>query len=172
MQQGNKMSTHRAIASILLGFILIVSAFFVIFPYDSKNGIVIGQVGSSVGGILWDNTVWTPSGSPYNFVSDVIVAQNSTLTIAPGTVVNLGVSAFIINGTLNARGNSDNMIVFEAQNRTTRSWPPRIFFNDSSTPWNENTGTGCIIDYAQVNVPNWQYETIMGAYPKISNNII
>ncbi|HUK85207.1 MAG TPA: hypothetical protein VLU95_05040, partial [Candidatus Acidoferrum sp.] len=166
------MSKHRAITSILLALILTSSAFFVILSYDGERGTVLGQVGTSVGGILLDNTVWTPNGSPYNFVNDVIVAQNSTLTITPGTVVNIGLSAFIINGTLNARGNSDNRIVFEAQNRTARSWPPRIFFNDSSTPWNENTGTGCIIDYAQINVPNWQYETIMGAYPKISNNII
>ena len=79
-QQGNKMSTHRAIASLLLVLILTFSAFFVVFPYDSKDGTVLGQVGSSVGGTLLDNTVWTPSGSPYNFVSDVVVAQNSTLT--------------------------------------------------------------------------------------------
>jgi hypothetical protein len=49
-------------------------------------------------------------------------------------------------------------------------WPARIYFTDSSTRWNETTGSGCILEYAEIAVSNFLYETIQGGYPKISNN--
>jgi hypothetical protein len=132
------------------------------------------QTGTTVGGTLQNDTTWTPEGSPYVFVDNVTVAEGATLTITPGTSIDLKLCNLIIDGTLYARGNETNRIMFDGTKRLTFSWPPRIYFSPTSTPWNENSGTGCIIDYAQINVPNFQYETILGdyVYPKISNNII
>ncbi len=116
--------------------------------------------GTSVGGIISVDSTWTPAGNPYIFVDNVTVAKNITLTIMPGTVIDLKLANFIIDGTLNAKGNDTNWIILPAQKRLTYSWPPRIYFNSSSTSWDENTGTGSIIDHAQLSVPNYQYETI------------
>ena len=72
------------------------------------------------------------------------MAKNTTLTILPGTVIDLKLANFIIDGTLNAKGTETNWIVLQAQKRLTYSWPPRLYFNSSSTPWDENTGTGLV----------------------------
>jgi hypothetical protein len=64
----------------------------------------------------------------------------------PGTVIDLQLANLVIDGTLIAKGNDADWIIIQAQKRTTFSWPPRIYFNSSSTPWDENTGTGSIID--------------------------
>jgi hypothetical protein len=164
----------RKIASALIALLLIGAVLFMVEPSGYTKETALGQVGTSVGGILLDNTIWTPEGNPYVFVDNVTVAKDVTLTITPGTVVDLKLASFIIEGTLCAKGNETHRIMFEAEKRLTFSWPPRIFFNNSSTPWDESTGAGCIIDHAQIQVPTYQYEAIMGdfVHPKISNNLI
>lgn len=140
----------------------------------SVDNVVAAQNGTLVGGILWDNTTWTTQGSPYTFVGNITVASNATLTIMPGAVIHLGLQHLGVDGTLRARGDAANRIIIDGQKQLSYSWPPRIYFNTTSTPWNERDGTGSIIEYAEINVPNWQYETIIGdlVYPRISNNIM
>jgi hypothetical protein len=159
----------KIIAFVLTALLFSLTTFLVVNP--SEN-LVQAQTGTQVGGIITSDTTWSAEGSPYIFVDNVTVAQGVTLTIKSGTVVDLQFLSFIIDGTLNARGDETNKIILQAQKRQTWSWPPRIYFNTSSTPWDETTGTGCIIDHAQINVPTFQYEAILGGYPKISNNII
>lgn len=152
--------------SFLLVVILATSSFMIAESVDAQ------QSGTTVGGIISVDTIWIPSGNPYTFVDNITVTKGVTLTITPGTVIDLKLANLIIDGTLIAKGNDANWIIIQGQRRTTFSWPPRIYFNSSSTPWNETTATGSIMDHAQISIPNFQYETIMGEYPKISNNII
>lgn len=159
----------QRLAYILIALFIVNTTFFA--GLNSNTAKAQGS-GTSVGGIISVDSTWTPAGNPYIFVDNVTVAKNITLTILPGTVIDLKLANFIIDGTLNAKGNDTNWIILPAQKRLTYSWPPRIYFNSSSTSWDENTGTGSIIDHAQLSVPNYQYETIIGDYPKISNNII
>lgn len=153
---------------------ILLAAFFssaLQLPFIPKSAY--GATGTQISGIIWDNTTWTEAGSPYTLVNDTTVAKNVTLTITPGSIVNLTTWSLIIAGTLCARGNQTNPIVFYGA-LPPRAWPPRIFFNDSM-PWNESSGIGCIIEFAQFNVTNFQYETVlgdyMGDYVKISNNV-
>jgi hypothetical protein len=80
----------------------------------SSISIALAQQGggTNVGGVISTDTTWTPNGSPYNFTDTVTVAKGVTLTIAPGTTVNLNLANFIINGTLNAKGTDNAWIMF------------------------------------------------------------
>jgi Predicted solute binding protein len=157
---------NRIVSLVIVTILLASSAI-------SSISIVLAQQGggTNVSGVISTDSTWTPNGNPYNFTDTVTVAKGATLTILPSTVVNLNLANFVINGTLNAKGTDDSWIVFQGQKRLTYVWPPRIYFNSGSQPWDEATGIGSIIDHAQISVPNYQYETIIGDYPKISNNI-
>lgn len=126
----------------------------------------------NVGGIISSDTVWTLANSPYIFISDVTVAPGVALLIEPGVTIDFSRWSLIVEGTLFARGNETSRIKFQSSETIVGAWPPRIYFTNTSTWWNVNTGTGCIIEYAEIDVSNFQYETIMGGYPKISNNLI
>ena len=151
--------------SFILIVVLAVSSVIVTESVSAQQG------GTSVGGKILVDTVWMPAGNPYTFLDNVTVAKGVTLTIMPGTSIDMRLANFIIDGNLVAKGDDANWIIIQGQRRTTFSWPPRIYFNSSSAPWNETSGTGSILDHAQISVPNYQYETIMGEFPKISNNI-
>lgn len=139
---------------------------------SSCTGSLFGS-GTSVGGEIASDTTWGPQGSPYTFQNDVTVKAGVTLTILPGTVVDLDLSCLLIDGTLYAIGTEENRISFEGE-KPIGAWPPRIYFNDSSRDWNEATGTGCILAYSKVHVPGYQYSPILGdkSEARISNNII
>ncbi len=159
------MGSTRKVLSLLFIVILATSSLMIAESADAQSG-------TQVGGIISIDTVWTPGGHPYTFVDNITISRGTTLTIIPGTIIDLKLANLIIDGTLIAKGDDANWISIQGQRRTTFSWPPRIYFNSSSTPWNEPTATGSILDHAQISIPNFQYETIMGEYPKISNNII
>lgn len=98
-----------------------------------------------VSGTLASDVTWTKANSPYNLTGTVRVASGVTLTIEPGVTVNLGNYFFDVNGTLIAKGDSNDKIVF-ANNRQFGG--TEIIFSQFSTSWNEQTGQGCIIENA------------------------
>ena len=65
---------------------------------------------TEVGGIINENTVWDLAGSPYIITNEVQIADNVTLTIKPGVVVNEG--NIRVWGTLSAIGTNDLKINF------------------------------------------------------------
>lgn len=118
--------------------------------------------------MISSDTVWTKIESPYEFSGPVDVKAGVTLTIEAGTVVNLNGHYLQIDGTLLAKGSTDDKIYF---------YSGSIKFTDSSIDWNEQTGTGCVLentifeakdfvanDLATIHVEN--------ASPKIDNNIL
>ena len=115
------------------------------------------QNGTKVSGIIASDTTWSQANSPYSLTGPVAVNQGVTLTIEAGTTVNIGSYYIQINGTLVAIGNATKAIIFNGGT---------INFGQSSNSWNEQTQTGCIIEYS---VPSCIID-ISNASPLISNN--
>jgi len=118
---------------------------------------------TQVGGSIDLNTTWTQTDSPYNLTSPVIVSNGATLTIEAGVTVYLNSYNMQINGILYARGSNDNNIVFVS------SGSGSIAFTASSTSWNEQAGTGCIIENSILNLV---LITTSSTSPKINNDTI
>jgi hypothetical protein len=68
------------------------------------------QIGTQVGGILWENTTWTAANSPYVITGTVQVPSNVTLTIEAGVTVTTSMNPsneylFLLNGKSLQMGN-------------------------------------------------------------------
>jgi len=129
--------------------------------------------GTSVIGIINSNTIWSTSNSPYNFTGPVAINSGVTLTIEQGATVNIGAWYLQVNGTLTAKGTSNNPITITATG--SLAWADdetpftKILFNPSSSSWNQQTETGSIIQNAVLNcIP----VVTKNASPKIDGNTI
>jgi len=100
-------------------------------------------------GVIASDTTWTKTDSPYTLTGPVKVNPGVTLTVEPGTTVNLNDYYLQVEGTLYARGNDAENINFTGGSNTPPSYA--ITFTSSSSDWNEKTGTGCIIENAVLN---------------------
>ena len=128
--------------------------------------------GTTVGGVISENTTWTLENSPYIFVDNVIVLEGVTLTIEPGVSINFDLWMLTINGTLYARGNQSHRIIMYSYEEPLFKYYPRIDFTPSSTPWDEIKQLGCIIEYAEIRFYYHSSVMIRGNFAKISNCII
>jgi parallel beta-helix repeat protein len=134
---------------------------------------------TNVTGIVSSNVNWTLANSPYNLTGNVLVDSGVTVTIEAGTVVNFN-SYFIrvngtlliqpgvvldmsavasnsiqVNGVMTARGTNANPIrVYGGSGYVTIFGPAyfsSITFSDLSSGWNEQAGTGSIMENVIVN---------------------
>ncbi|MCW4000146.1 MAG: hypothetical protein NWE93_07890 [Candidatus Bathyarchaeota archaeon] len=98
--------------------------------------------------------------------------EGASLTIQPGVTVNINSYYLRVNGTLNARGTPDNKIVINIDSSGT--YYAGIDFTSSCNGWNNQTGTGSIIQYALITSNRTYYPTIEAnsASPKIDSNTI
>jgi parallel beta-helix repeat protein len=100
----------------------------------------IARAATNVSGIISSDATWTKSNSPYSLTGNVLVSNGVTLTVEPGVTVNLEGYYIMVNGTLRARGTSTEKISFIGRGNIT--------FIGSSTAWNEQTDSGCIVENA------------------------
>ena len=129
---------------------LILSSLVGILPLVKAQSGVISILGS--------DTVWTKANSPYSLAGPVVISEGVTLTIQAGATVNLNSYYITVNGTLRAIGNSADPIHFNGGN---------ITFTGYSNAWNEQTGSGCIIENAVL-----ISTSLYGGSVKINNNSI
>jgi hypothetical protein len=138
-------------------FAISIIAFIAILPVFAFSPFASAQSGINVSGLINSNSVWTKTGSPYNLTGNVAVNQGVTLTIQPGVTVNFNGYYLRINGTLTAIGSSAEKITLNSA---------RIVFTELSNSWNEQTSSGCIIQYAIISqAPSTGGTT----YPPLSN---
>ncbi len=97
--------------------------------------------------IISSDTTWTKANSPYKLSGPTLISSGVTLTIEAGATVNLNTYYLQVNGTLNARGTSTNPIYINSATVNAG----QIKFTASSTSWNEQSGSGCIIENAIIN---------------------
>jgi uncharacterized protein Usg len=122
-----------------------------------------GSSGTSVGGVISQDTTWTLENSPYIFIDDVTVAGGVTLTIEPGVIVDLDFWSLRVDGTLYAVGNETHRIKLQAHERPL-SGNIRIYLSESSV--------NCIIEYAEIDLYGGGGYGIRGGHPTIKRNIM
>lgn len=135
--------------------------------------------GTKVSGKINVDTTWTQTGSPYNLTGNLQVGNGATLTIEAGVTVNLNSYYLDVAGTLQAIGTTTNRITINEGAMPTSNHFGQIYFTQTSTPWNETSGSGCIIQNSIINSPEISGSSsgliitmrIEGS-PKICNNTI
>ena len=147
----------------------------------------IAQTSTPVNGIITSDSTWTQANSPYSLAGPVAVNQGVTLTIEPGTTVDLNSYYIQVNGTLTAIGTSSNPIYINNGSGYSigEIYTPNfgITLTSLSNSWNEQTSSGSIIENAVFNSAqigiynspklantNGANIFVLGSSPTISNN--
>ncbi|MFZ2323178.1 MAG: T9SS type A sorting domain-containing protein [Ignavibacteriaceae bacterium] len=111
---------------------------------------------TNVSGLISSNTTWLLTGSPYIITGNVLVNNSAVLTIEPGVVVKFNTGTSLqIDGTIIARGVSDNNIIFtsNASIPAAGDWG-YVYFSDASSDAvfdvNEDYASGSILEYVIV----------------------
>ena len=79
----------------------------------SLLSLSLAKAEENVSGFIGEDTTWSAANSPYNVTSTVVINSDATLTIEAGVTLRLSEQAGILcNGTLVARGTSDQKIIF------------------------------------------------------------
>lgn len=132
--------------------------------------LIVGKVqaATEVSGIISADTTWTKASSPYDLAGPILVGNEVTLTIEAGVTVNLNSYYIRVAGTLRAQGSSVDKINFKGYSEIPNY---SIEFTESSTSYNERTGSGCIIENAVINYTHGGI-LIENVTPKINNNSV
>jgi hypothetical protein len=147
----------RKLACAIIIFLFSLSTFLV-ENADASTG---------VSGVLTSDTTWTAAQSPIQLTGPVCVNVGVTLTIEAGVTIDFDQYYLQVNGTIIARGTADNKIVLTT-NKPPQPILQQVQLMPSSTSWNDQTGSGCIIENAALN----QVSVVArGCSPKISNNV-
>jgi hypothetical protein len=126
-----RLSSYTLLITVLVsGLILVFAANF---------GVV--QASTDVSGIIGSDTKWIKASSPYSLTGNTLVGNGVTLTIEAGVTVNLNDYYIMVNGTLHAQGSETEHIQFNGG---------EIAFTEHGTDWDEQTGSGCVIENAQI----------------------
>jgi hypothetical protein len=133
------------------------------------------QAATSVTGIIYSDTTWTKANSPYNITGPTAIAKGVTVTIEPGVIVHFNTNTLEVNGTLQAIGTSSEPITLNGDWRGrepyfgSSDYNGILTFTAESDGWNAQTGTGCIIENANVISLTIR---IQGASVKMNNNVL
>jgi parallel beta-helix repeat protein len=147
---------QKAASAITLLIILLLSTLTATLTFTEA------QASTDISGIITSDTTWTKENSPYTLTGPTAVNMETTLTIEPGVIVNLNKYSLQINGTLQAIGTVTDPIYLD----NIASPNPGVVFTESSSSWNEQTGSGCIIENSVATIE------VQNASPKIQNSKI
>jgi parallel beta-helix repeat protein len=147
----------KALVFAIITLILFFSGLFL-----ASIPIAVGQATTTISGLITTDITLTKQNGPYVFTGTVTVVSGATLTIQPGTSLLLGMYFLQVNGVMQARSGGDPI---RFTGGSTGGYGP-IIFASSSVGWNEQTGTGCIIENAVFTASGIDIED---ASPKINN---
>ncbi len=164
----------------MLGVKVLSVAFIIALLFSAVAGtfqLSAVHASTDVSGMITQDTTWTKANGPYIIrEGPVIVGKGVTLTIEAGVTVIMADGYIGVNGTLIARGTSTDQIHF---------YSGHIAFYPLSSSWNEQAGSGCVIENAIIDVETLgmeisakitanTIEAFIGVYGDaiISNNII
>ena len=95
---------------------------------EAVSGMPVAPGPTHVGGVIETDTTWYAGASPYVIDRDVIVRDKALLSIEPGTEVRSLGGAIVIEGRLQAQGDSEHLILFDAAEGVER-WTGIRFAN-------------------------------------------
>jgi hypothetical protein len=155
--------TSRKLTSFLIIILTLQSiSLFITPPFGAA------QNGTNASGKITQDTTWTKANSPYNLAVNITVNNGVTLTVEPGTTVNLFGYYVEVNGALVAKGTSESMISFSGLSNNTIYFGG-IIFTSQSANWNERTTTGCILE--NCDLLSVRSVSISNSSPRISSNL-
>lgn len=140
-----KLLCSMFLVVLVCGFVLVGAARF---------GTV--KAATSVSGIISSDTTWTKADSPINITWSTKIAKGVTVTIEPGVVVHFNAYDLWVDGALRAIGTSAEPITLNGDYRPrlpafgSSDSNGRLAFNNECSGWNEQTGTGCIIENTNI----------------------
>lgn len=132
---------------------------------SSLIALTNAQASTPTSGTISSDTTWTKDASPYILTGGVIIDGDAVLTIEPGVTVDFNGWYLQVDGALHAKGTSENKITLTSH---TFSLNQRITFANSSKGWQEETGTGSIIENTNIN----KVCLYVAGSPKVNNNYI
>jgi hypothetical protein len=92
---------------------------------EQVQGVAVPPGPTPVSGTIETDTVWHAGASPYILEADVLVKDNALLKIEPGTEIKSSGGGLIIEGRIDAEGDNDHIIRFDAANG--KLWPGITF---------------------------------------------
>jgi hypothetical protein len=155
------MKSNFLLSAFVIALVVSGFSFAGVLMCASAQGTTVSSM------IITSDITWTKANSPYTFTGPVGVAEGVTLTIESGVTVNFVTYYLEVNGTLHARGSTTSNIFFISYHPEGQYTMGSIRFMSSSTGWNEQTGSGSIIEntvFDSVSV------SINSGSPKINNN--
>jgi parallel beta-helix repeat protein len=151
------------IVAFLFGLLGFSGLTFAITPL-----LVSGQTQRSISGTITSDTVWSKIPGYFNLTGNLTVTRGVTLTIAAGVSVQFNGYWLQIDGTLIAIGATSEQITFGTPERLSQYDAGGVAFSKFSASWNEDSGSGCIIENT-----SWRNSDgleITGSSPKIVHN--
>ncbi len=157
--------------------VLTLFAFLVALVATSREALAT----TFVGGNITTNTTWTAANSPYEVTSDVLVYNNSRLTIEPGVTVNfntgtgltIGYQAYdqgqinsVERGALTVNGSAASPVLFTAKSGAAGGWKGLAF--GSATDFG---GLASNLNYLTVEKAG-QSNTLGGSIGAVNANIL
>jgi hypothetical protein len=141
---------------------LILPALALVVLFSGLVFVCLPVQAAEVGGVISQDTTWTAANSPYTITKNTLISTGVTLTVEPGATVNINSGCYLqINGTLIAKGTAGSKITFNGG---------QIKLN-FATSYNEQTGSGSIIENCIFTSNQEQQLSIKSSSPKIDNNI-
>ncbi|MFH2075489.1 MAG: GNA1162 family protein [Pseudomonadota bacterium] len=95
---------------------------------EPASGMPVAPGPTPVEGAIEADTTWYAGASPYVIEKEVIVRDKAVLTIEPGTEIHSRGGALVIEGRLQAQGDGEHLILFDAAEGAER-WAGIRFAN-------------------------------------------
>lgn len=118
-----------------------------------KKSITVTDLVTTVSGVLTDDLLhWTKEKSPYLVEADTLVGEGKTLVIDPGVEVRFaGKYSISVSGSIEARGTSDEKILFTRSDDYDGTWNA-IAISGGSTSYADDLSyiSGNILEYCEL----------------------
>lgn len=147
---------------------VLVVGVFLGLTFDNAYFALAAQSGTSVSGIIIQDTTWTKANSPFQLTGPTSVNVGVTLTIEPGVTVRLNQHYIQVNGTLNAIGtNSDQINIENGAIQFTSIASSSSIIHETNF---SNKASVTVASPVTITNTTGIYLNIQDASPKISNN--